>query len=338
MVLPSIVTFLKIIGFIILSWILVHFFAAFGIFVAFGYPLWWFFYPKFTYCFVCRTKKEGQFCPLCRQIKTSEEGVYPKNFRSVFLNALLILAFSLLSLGIVFVEGRVFYDLGFPPTPKTVSFIIPSKGQYKLGEIFPMKIEITGITKPVNAVQADVTFDASRLEVVDISTDQSFANIFIQKELNNDVGFARLSGGLPNPGFFAEKGVFGTIFFKGKMAGLVEVSFLPSSLVLANDGRGSNVLKDLAKASYLILPEQISEEERDLQESMFLTQVLGAKSDKGEVQMKFFKEEEGLVLGAQNQPVLQAKKGVIFWHAILNFNEIIVRGILTLWGKILHLK
>lgn len=91
-----------------------------------------------------------------------------------------------------------------------------------------MKIDITSIKVPINAVQADIGFEPHKLEVVDVSTEDSFANIFIQKEINNEVGYVRLTGGLPNPGFFADRGVFGTVFFKGISPGIVRIEFLPS--------------------------------------------------------------------------------------------------------------
>ena len=90
---------------------------------------------------------------------------------------------------------------------------------------------------PINAIQADLGFNPEKVEVVDISTQNSFANIFIQKEINNETGYARLTGGLPNPGFFSDRGIFGTVFFRGKQPGVVKIDFLPSSMVLANDGR-----------------------------------------------------------------------------------------------------
>ncbi len=330
MILPGILNFLKILGFLILSWLLVHFFAAFGVFLAVAYPIWWFFMPKKTFCLFCRIKKEGEICPFCHQKKIAQEGNYPKNLRSVALNSLLVLTFSLVSLGIVFTEGKALFSLGFPPTPKTVSFVIPSRGQFRLGEIFPMKIDVTGIKKTVNAIQADISFDPDYLEVVEISTKESFADVFIQKEINNEVGYARLSGGLPNPGFYADHGVFGTVFFRGKTSGLVQIEFLPSSLVLANDGRGTNVLRDLASASYLILPEEVTQEEKTQQEVSLQSMVLGEKE--GETQLRFYQEER--VLGIEINPEIQKETNFNFWRLVYDFFKKIDNLILSLWGRI----
>jgi hypothetical protein len=318
---------------VIASWFIIHFLAIFGTFLAVTYPLWWFLIPKQTVCLFCRAKinvNKQDYCPLCRREINKNETVSPKNFSSAVFNGGLILLFSIVSIGLVFGESRLLFKLGFPPTPKTVSFLIPTKGQYRLGEIFPMKIEIAGIKTPINAVQADLGFDSTKLEIEDISTEDSFADIFIQKELNNEGGYARLTGGLPNPGFFSDKGVFGTAFFKGKTPGVVKIEFLPSSMVLANDGKGTNVLKDLASVSYLILPEKISDEEEEMQKQISLqSAVLGETTEN--TQIKFY--DDNKVLGTQVSQEIQKEKKFSLFKVIFSGLEKIDRFVLELWGK-----
>jgi len=316
---PRITTVLKIFVFILLSWFLIHFLAIFGVFLTLAYPLWWLLAPQGTLCLWCRIKKFNQ---------------YQCSFRHSLINGGLVLVFSLLSFGLVFAESKILFKMGFPPTPRTVTFVIPSKGQYRLDEIFPMKIEIAGIKVPVNTMQADLSFDPSKLEVVEISTQDSFANIFIQKEINNAVGYARLTGGLPNPGYFSDHGLFGTVFFKGTNPGIVKIEFLPSSMVLANDGRGTNVLRELAAVSYLILPEKISPQEEEMQKEIVLKPVvLGTETQ--ETQMKFYEEEK--VLGTQVGQEIEKEKKFNLGKTLLGFLERVDRIILSLWGKVLTL-
>ena len=194
-----------------------------------------------------------------------------------------------------------------------------------------MKIEIAGIKTPINAVQADLSFDPQKLEVVDISTQDSFATIFVQKEINNEVGYSRLTGGLPNPGFFADHGVLGTVFFKGKSPGVVKIEFVPSSMVLANDGRGTNVLKDLVSVSYLILPEKISPEEEEMQKQIVLKPVvLGTETE--ETQMKFYEEEK--VLGTQVGQEIEKEKRFNLGKILLEILEKVDNTVLSFWGNI----
>ncbi len=329
-----IISLILVIPFIIASWFLVHLLAIFGIFLAVAYPIWWLFAPKQTACLLCRADKNGSKCLFCRKVINKSEGVSPVSLSSAIFNGILILVFSIVSIGVIFGESQILFKLGFPPTPKTASFIIPPKGQYRLGEIFPMKIEIDNIKNSINAVQSDLGFEPQKIEVVDISTKDSFANIFIQKEINNDGGWARLTGGLPNPGWFGTHGTFGTVFFKGKSPGLVRIEFLPSSMILANDSRGTNILKDLPSVSYLILPEKISTEEENAQKKLLTdSQVLGASTDN--IQMKFY--EEGSVLGASVGQQIQEEKKFNPFNSFLNILETIDKFILEQYGKLLNL-
>jgi len=298
------VVFTVIFG-IAVSWVLIHLLAVFGVFLAFAYPIWCLLLPNKVPNFICFIKH--QINPFSQDEKEIErnKNLCSQKFSTALANAGLILLISLFCAGFVFGESKILFKFGFPPTPKTVSFVIPPKGQYRLGEIFPLKIEIYGIKVPVNSVQADLGFNPERLEVVDISTRDSFANIFIQKEINNEAGYARLTGGLPNPGFFSDHGLFGTVYLRGKVPGVAKIEFLPSSLVLANDGRGTNVLKELVSVSYLILPERISQEEEKMQEEMILkSRILGKESDK--TQMRLY--EENKILGANVDREIQEKK------------------------------
>ncbi|HXS15191.1 MAG TPA: cohesin domain-containing protein [Candidatus Saccharimonadales bacterium] len=268
-----------IIVIVVSSWILIHVLALFGVFLAFAYPLWWLFAPNQTVCLLCRAEKDGTICPICRQQIVKSAGVAPKTFISSVLNGGIILLFSLLSILIVYGEGSVLFHLGFPPTSQTASFTIPDKGQHLIGEIFPLKILINNIKNPINAVQVDLGFNPAKVEVVGVSTQDSFAKIFIQKTIDNTSGYVRLTGGIPNPGWAGTNGLFETIYLKAKSSGLVTITYLPSSLVLANDGSGTNVLKYLPSISYLILSDKVSPETEKAQQKLISQKVLGASTE-----------------------------------------------------------
>lgn len=325
-----------IIFLVISSWLLIHALSLFGIFLAVAYPTWWLFSPKQITCFFCRSKKEGEICPFCRQVVVKSEGVIPKTFSSAILNGSLIFLLSLVSIGVVFLESQLLLKMGFPTTQKTVSFVIPAEKQYRLGEIFPIKIEITGIEQSINAVQADLGFNPAKLEVVNITTNDSFADIFIQKEINNDTGYARLTGGIPNPGYFSNsgKGIFGTVYFRGKTPGLARIRYLPSSLVLVNNGHGDNVLKEFVAVSYLILPEKISDEEDQLQKDIISKiNVLGAST--AGTKMIFY--DQGGVPGAKTKQELQKENKVDLIYPLLDNLQKIDTFILMKFGKLLSL-
>ncbi len=276
---------------IFLSWVFIHLMAGLGIFFALSYLIFWIFIPDKIPDFLSgafgRKKDEMRF----------QTG--PETFLSALGNFFLIIFVSILSIGLVWVESRLLFNsnlLNLPFAKKSAYFSIPPKGQYRLGEIFPMEIELVDLKTSINAVQVDVDYNPNRLELVKISTKGSFANVFIQKEIDNEAGYARLTGGVPNPGYTGSRGLFATFYFKGTLPGLAKVEFLPTSMVLANDGQGNNVLSKLSTASFLIMPEKISQEEREQQQVMFEARVLGKSEDT--TQLRFY--EQGSVLGEES--------------------------------------
>jgi len=331
------------------SYILVHLLALFGIFVAIAYPVWWLVFPRKTVCFLCRARADGSMCPVCRQKVHKREGVYPRTFLSVLQNAALILFLSLIAMAAVLFEARYVLGIPFPPTRKTVSFIIPAKKQYKLGEVFLVNLEIDGVETSINAVQVDLAFNPSQLELVDFCTEKSFANVFVQKEISNELGYARLTGGLPNPGFSGEKGLFAIAYFRAKNPGLAEVEFLPSSLVLANDGKGTNVLKEIGKSAHVILPEELSKEEYEKQEQLLSSVVLGRQvdisveekpklvlgdeaDDQERVQLIFYEETD--VLGTESGSKLPEIKDESKFPDFVSYITLFDSLIISLWGKL----
>lgn len=283
-----ILTILTLIPIIILSWISIHVLAILGIFVAVAYPILWILFPKLIPCIFCRTADPGEICSACGEIVT-EQDRSPKNFKSAIKNVFLILLISGISMLTVYGETVVLDTLGIQLEEPRVEFIIQDKQQYKIGEIFPIDLNINSNGVYINAVQADIAFDPKKIEVVKLSLEESFAQIFIQKEISNENGYLRLTGGLPSPGYQGDNGHFATVYFQSKEAGIFEIKFLPSSLVLENDGNGTNVLKSYPTSSYLIKPEYVNDTERELQSTILnvnSNSVLGVDSTKK--QMLFF--------------------------------------------------
>lgn len=228
---------LFLLAFLILSWILVHFLALFGFFLALAIPLLHLsFAPQHILCFWCRLTHT------------------PHRFRHSLLDSLLALVLTLISLTLVYGEYRLITHYLRPATPKIASFTLPTKNQYLVGEIFTFPLSLERIPAPINIFQADLSYDPNLLEVVDLTTDQSFASFFVQKEYDNTLGYLRLAGGVPNPGYSEASGLLGTVYFRPKQPGATELLYLDTSLVLANDGAGTNLLSDFPKIPLILLP------------------------------------------------------------------------------------
>jgi len=96
----------------------------------------------------------------------------------------------------------------------------------------------------VNAVQANLKFDPKDLEVVSIDSGQSFCKFYPEKKYDNDKGLVKIACGSPYPGFKGESTIV-TVEFKTKSFTTTMLSVEKESMVLANDGKGTNLLEDL---------------------------------------------------------------------------------------------
>jgi hypothetical protein len=265
---PSLWFFIKL---AISSFLLIHLFGLFGVFVAFAYPLWWFFLPQKTFCFFCLHKKltdpQGT-CPIC---KRSVMNIYDPPLASVFANMVTIVFLSAASLFVIFAEIVLLTQGGLNPATliygRKAYFVIPEKNTFTIGREFYFDVNTSAATVPINVVQADMHFDKDLLMVKRIDTSQSFATIFTQKEYSNDEGWIRIIGGLPNPGYLGEYKQFARIYFLPKKAGVGKIEFLKSSRLLANDGHGTNILSEFPTSSIYIT----SEEKKVLGESTNIT-------------------------------------------------------------------
>lgn len=225
--------------FLTLSWVLIHFLAIFGVFLALALPLLHLvFYPHIL-CFWCRLKGDTH------------------SLKHSLIDSVLILILTFISLPIVYFEYQLVTRVTNPvQIAQVAQFMIPSKSQHPVGEVFALKIELMNIPSSINVAQADLSFDPSIVEVVDITTEGSLASFFVQKEFDNQKGYLRISGGVPNPGYRNPSGLLATAYLKGLKPGAIELKYLESSLVLANDGRGTNLLADIPTIPFIITPNQ----------------------------------------------------------------------------------
>lgn len=292
MLVPGIKFLFNFLSIVISSWLLVHLFGAFGVFIALAYPLWFLIAKDKTYCLMCNLGEEGSKCRFCGQPIT-KSNQSPKNFKSVILNMVTIVIISIVSAALVYVEYSLIVKYNLVGSTKTVKFKLNTQGTYRLGEEFEMKIELSDVRSPINVIQADLGFDPKLLEVLDINTNGSISSVFIEKNIKNELGYARISGGIPNPGYKGDTGLFAKVKFKTRGPGFAEVKFLASSVILANDGHGTNVLSELPTSGFLILDQKVDEYQNKPQ-TLKVGGVLGGATEPG----KLYLYSDDKVLGA----------------------------------------
>ena len=138
-------------------------------------------------------------------------------------------------------------------------FLSPGSGSFKIGDTFSVELKVDTGDVPINAAQTTVYFPAEKLEVLNISKENSIFTFWPEEPFfSNVAGKVSFSGGIPHPGFTGAGNII-TINLKAKNEGLVLLT-LGEGRVLADDGKGTNILVFIKEAKYsiqkeIILPE-----------------------------------------------------------------------------------
>ncbi len=106
----------------------------------------------------------------------------------------------------------------------------------------------------INAAQTVVVYDPTMVRVENILTADSFCSpeFFLEKEIDNDKGEARIACMLPNPGFIGDKGTVAELLIQPLKTGEISLRFGEETKILANDGLGTDVLRMVTNARYQV--------------------------------------------------------------------------------------
>lgn len=139
---------------------------------------------------------------------------------------------------------------------KTASlFISPKEGEFLLDKDFSASVNVDAKFS-INAAEAVLNFDSEILDVASISKEGSIFSLWLQEPIfSNASGTIEFAGGVPNG--YEGKGRLFSITFRPKRAENAGVEFSNAS-VLANDGEGTEILKDKTGAIYSIRKAEIS--------------------------------------------------------------------------------
>lgn len=135
---------------------------------------------------------------------------------------------------------------------KATLFILPDKGTFIIDEEFSVTVNVD-TNMEINAASGKIYFPVEELEVIGLSKEESIFSLWTaEPSYSNSDGTIQFGGGLPTPGFKGSEGKILTITFKTKEEGEVDVEF-EEGLVLADDGKGTNILKEKKGASYALI-------------------------------------------------------------------------------------
>jgi hypothetical protein len=133
-------------------------------------------------------------------------------------------------------------------------YLSPAAGSYAISQNFTLNVYVSSADNAMNAVSGTVSFPKDKLEAVSLSKSNSIINLWVQEPgFSNSAGNFNFEGVVLNPGFIGNQGKIISINFKVKGNGTAPVIFSAGS-VLANDGLGTNILKDLNNANFVLGP------------------------------------------------------------------------------------
>lgn len=163
-------------------------------------------------------------------------------YKSILKFSILIFAFFLLNLG---------------NAEAATLRLSPAIGSFALGSTFDVSVVMNTQGIAVNTVEVELLFPADKLQIANPSLGKSIVQIWASPPtFSNREGRIYFVGGIPSPGVNTSEGVVQSFTFRVVApAGEAKISFGKNSSVLANDGLGTNVLKQTSPAAFrLTLP------------------------------------------------------------------------------------
>lgn len=140
-------------------------------------------------------------------------------------------------------------EAGAPATEKTAILSIQTVKETKTAITLDINIDPGG--QAINAVGTYLKYDPKRIEMQKLITENSFCDLFVEKEFQNSGGSLKFSCGKPYPGIDQPDQVV-RLVFKKKSKGWTEIKFTRDTQVLANDGYGTDVTKTINHAKILL--------------------------------------------------------------------------------------
>jgi hypothetical protein len=129
--------------------------------------------------------------------------------------------------------------------------LTPGSGVYTSGATFTARVVVNSGGQSINAAEGTLKFNPNELTVVGVNRSGSIFNLWVaEPSFSNSAGTISFSGGAPT-GYNGGGGNIMTVTFRAKGSGTAKVTFTNGS-VLANDGRGSNVLSGMNGGTYTL--------------------------------------------------------------------------------------
>lgn len=129
-------------------------------------------------------------------------------------------------------------------TEKTASLDMSLVSPSATSSSFTVRVSTNPNGQAINAVGTVINFSTSTIKAINIDLTNSLCSLFIFNTIDNQTGQVNIMCGKPYPGINTESTI-AEITFQRLNTATSSIAFDPSSMVLANDGFGTDVLKTL---------------------------------------------------------------------------------------------
>ncbi len=165
----------------------------------------------------------------------------------IFVPSLHISSYRLITFTAVFI---LWFGFLFNNTFAADVVMAPASGSYSANQTFTVNVQADPKGDSINAVEAKLKFDQTKLSVVSISKAGSAFSLWTtEPAFNNTAGTIDFGGGSPAP--FSARSTLVSITFRALAEGSAAVSFTSAS-ALAADGLGTDVLDASPGATYTV--------------------------------------------------------------------------------------
>lgn len=140
-----------------------------------------------------------------------------------------------------------------PRVQAATLYLSPNTGTFAQGTHFTMSVMVS-TNQAMNGVDAVVQFPTNKLQVISVSKQNSIFNLWVQEPSFSNlgpVGTVHFQGVALNPGFIGSEGKVLDIIFRVKDTGPADITY-GNGAVLANDGRGTNIISSFGSAVYTL--------------------------------------------------------------------------------------
>lgn len=156
---------------------------------------------------------------------------------------------------LVFTFGLFFALFSSVEAQSTGSLLLtPTTGVYQEGGVFTVRVMVNTGGASINAAEGTLHFNNQELSVVNVSQAGSIFNLWTtEPEFSNGAGTVTFGGGSPK-GYTGSAGTVFSITFKALKESTAKVEFT-SGVMLAADGKGTNIIGVLRGGTYTITPK-----------------------------------------------------------------------------------